>query len=271
MAEEIIFRPILESASRVAALQSGEIDVCIDPPINDLQFLEEDENVVVHNQAGTRLFYFGFNCEHEPFDNQTLRQAISCAIDKQTIVDVVLQGYGQTQKTVVNRGVWSFYDDMEGYEYDVERAKELMAEAGYPDGLDEPVTLYAANSSPYSTIAPMIQQYLSVIGIEVEIVTRDEATLKPTARPVSTTCSCGAGTSSTAWMRSTPSCSPPTTPPTTTTTAIPGWMTCASRSSPRRTATPVSSCPLRCRSIWSRPAPRCLCTWPTWSSPTVRA
>ena len=178
VAEEIIFRPILESASRVAALQSGEIDVCIDPPINDLQFLEEDENVVVHNQAGTRLFYFGFNCEHEPFDNQTLRQAISCAIDKQTIVDVVLQGYGQTQKTVVNRGVWSFYDDMEGYEYDVERAKELMAEAGYPDGLDEPVTLYAANSSPYSTIAPMIQQYLSVIGIQVEIVTRDEATLK---------------------------------------------------------------------------------------------
>ena len=56
VAEEIIFRPILESASRVAALQSGEIDVCIDPPLHDLQLLEEDENVVVHNQAGTRLF-----------------------------------------------------------------------------------------------------------------------------------------------------------------------------------------------------------------------
>ncbi len=178
VAEEIIFRPILEASARVAALQSGEIDVCIDPPINDLEFLEEDENIVVHTQSGTRLFYFGFNCESEPFDNQTLRQAISCAIDKQAIVDVVLEGYGTTQKTVVNRGVWSFYDDMEGYEYDVDRAKELMAEAGYPDGLDEAVNLYAANTTPYSTIAPMIQQYLAEIGITVNIVTVDETTLR---------------------------------------------------------------------------------------------
>lgn len=176
-ADEIIFKPILESASRVAALQSGDIDVCIDPPINELSILESDENVTVHNQAGTRLFYLGFNCSKAPFDNQTLRQAIACAINREEIIQGVLDGYGQAQTTVVNRGVWSFYDDMEGFDYDVERAKQLLSEAGYSEG-ELTVTLYISNGSPYTSIAPMIQEYLRVIGVNVEIQQFDEATLK---------------------------------------------------------------------------------------------
>ena len=51
VSDVIEFRPIIEAASRVAALQSGDIDVCIDPPINELSFLEEDEDITVHNQG----------------------------------------------------------------------------------------------------------------------------------------------------------------------------------------------------------------------------
>ena len=179
MADEIIFRPLLEASQRVIALQNGEIDVCIDPPTTELQFLEEDENITVHTQAGTRLFYLGFNCEKEPFNNETLRQAVSCAIDKDMIVDVVLGGRGKIQYSVLNRGVWSFLDndEIEAFTYDLDRAKELMGEAGYPDG-GLTVDLYSANSAPYSTIAPIIQANLQAIGITVNIVTLDEATLK---------------------------------------------------------------------------------------------
>ena len=179
MADEIIFRPLLEASQRVIALQNGEIDVCIDPPTTELQFLEEDENITVHTQAGTRLFYLGFNCEKEPFNNEKLRQAVSCAIDKDMIVDVVLGGRGKIQYSVLNRGVWSFLDNdkIEAFTYDLDRAKELMAEAGYPDG-GLTVDLYSANSAPYSTIAPIIQANLQAIGITVNIVTLDEATLK---------------------------------------------------------------------------------------------
>ena len=176
-ADEIIFKPILESASRVAALQSGDIDVCIDPPINMLETLKADENVTVHNQAGTRLFYLGFNCEKAPFDNQTLRQAIACAINREEIIQGVLSGYGQAQTTVVNRGVWSFYDEMEGFDYDVDRAKQLLSEAGYSEG-ELTVDLYIANGSPYTSIAPIIQNYLSAIGVTVKVNQFDEATLK---------------------------------------------------------------------------------------------
>ncbi|MBQ8973730.1 MAG: ABC transporter substrate-binding protein [Clostridia bacterium] len=178
-AKTVIFKPILEAASRVIALQNGEIDVCIDPPTTELQFLEDDPNVTVLEAPGTRLFYFGFNCEKAPFDNKTLRQAVASAIDKDTILQVVLSGKGLTQNTVLNRGVWSFYneDDLGAYTYDVDRAKELMAEAGVNPG-ELTVDLYSATDDPYKTIAPIIQANLAVIGINVNIVSLDQATLK---------------------------------------------------------------------------------------------
>ena len=180
MADEIIFKPMLEAAQRVIALQNGEIDVCIDPPATQLEFLESDPNLTLHTQAGTRLFYMGFNCSKAPFDNKTLRQAVACAIDKEGIIQIVLGGRGKSQTTVLNRGMWSFLDNDEvegGYTYDVDRAKELLAQAGYEPG-QLSVDLYAATTDPYKTIAPIIQANLKEIGIEVNIKSFDEATLK---------------------------------------------------------------------------------------------
>ena len=169
MADEIIFKPMLEAAQRVIALQNGEIDVCIDPPATQLEYLESDPNLTLHTQAGTRLFYMGFNCSKAPFDNKTLRQAVACAIDKEGIIQIVLGGRGKSQTTVLNRGMWSFLDNDEvegGYTYDVDRAKELLAQAGYEPG-QLSVDLYAATTDPYKTIAPIIQANLKEIGIEV--------------------------------------------------------------------------------------------------------
>lgn len=181
VAETIIFKPILEASSRVIALQNGEIDVCIDPPTTELQFLEDDNDVTVFTKDGTRLFYFGMNCADETLSNKTLRQAIACAIDKETIVQVVLSGMGKTQNTVVNRGMPTFYneDDLGAYTYDVERAKELLAQAGYEPG-ELNLTLTTATDEPYKTLAPLIQAYLGAIGINVEINTMDQATVKST-------------------------------------------------------------------------------------------
>ena len=179
VADKIIFKPLLEATSRVMALQNGEIDVCIDPLTTELQFLEKDKNLVVHTEDGTRLFYFAFNCEDKDLSNKTLRQAISCAIDKEAIVQIVLGGMGKTQDTVVNRGVPTFYNeaDLGAYTYDVERAKKLLAEAGYAEG-ELTFDLYAATDDPYKTIAPLIQNNLKEIGINVNIVSLDQATLK---------------------------------------------------------------------------------------------
>lgn len=178
-AKEITFKFLLEASQRAIALQNGEIDVCIDPPVTDLRFLEEDENVTVYTQAGTRLFYLGFNVSKDPFTNQKLRQAVSCAVDKETVIAIVLDGLGQWQTSVLNRGAWSFLDndEVEGYTYDPERGKALLAEAGYQPG-ELTVDLFTPTDDPYKTIAPIIQANLKEIGINVEIKSMDQATLK---------------------------------------------------------------------------------------------
>ena len=181
ISDTITFRPIIEDSSRVIALQNGEIDVCINPPINELSFLKDDKNITVFERAGSRLFYFAFNVSKAPWDNKTLRQAVACAIDRDSVLQVAVDGKGTPQTTILNRGLWGFYDEMPGFKYDVDRAKKLMAEAGYPNG-GLKTTLLIANSSPYTNIAQVIQANLKVIGIDVEIQMVDDATLKSTCK-----------------------------------------------------------------------------------------
>ena len=142
-----------------------------------LQYLEEDKNITVYEQTGTRLFYFAFNVEKAPWDNQTLRQAVACAIDRSAVLEAAVYGKGTPQTTILNRGLWGFYDDMEGFDYDVERAKALMAEAGYPDG-GITTTLSYATGTPYEQIATIIQANLADIGITVTLEPMETATLK---------------------------------------------------------------------------------------------
>lgn len=177
VSDAIEFRPYLEASSRVIALQNGEIDVCIDPPMNELQYLENDKNITVYEQTGTRLFYFAFNVTKAPWDNEKLRQAVACAINRDDVITVAVDGKGTPQKTILNRGLWGFYDDMEGFNYDVERAKKLMAEAGYLDGGLE-TTLSFATGGAYANIATVIQANLAEIGINVTLNPMEEATHK---------------------------------------------------------------------------------------------
>lgn len=181
ISDRITFKPYLEASSRVIALQNGEIDVCIDPPVNELPYLEEDANITVEEKTGTRLFYFGFNCEKEPWNNETVRQAVACAIDREAVLQAAVYGKGTPQTTILNRGLWGFYDEMPGFNYDVNRAKDLLAQAGYPNG-GISTTLTIANSSPYLNIAQVIQGNLKEIGIDVSINTLEDATLKSSCK-----------------------------------------------------------------------------------------
>ena len=182
VAEEIEFVPYIEASERAIALQSGEIDVCINPPINELQELEEDENLIVYEKTGTRLFYMGFNVESQTWNNMTLRQAVACAIDRDAVLDAAVSGKGVKQKTILNRGLWSFYDGMEGYDYDLERAKNLMAEAGYVSASEQNTVMHTTltypSSSPCEQIAIIIQANLREIGIDVTLIKMDDADLK---------------------------------------------------------------------------------------------
>src|SRR5699024_6488310 len=98
--------------------------------------ISNGENTVLDETESMSLSYIGFNTEKEPLNDEKVRQAISYGIDRQSIIDGVYDGVGIPAAGPLAPGVFGYDENVEGISYDPEKAKELLAEAGYEDGLD---------------------------------------------------------------------------------------------------------------------------------------
>lgn len=159
------FRYIPENSARLIALQNGEIDVCMNPAIIETSYIAEDANLVLNEIESSRIFHITFNTNSELGSNLKLRQAIACAINKDDVITIGAEGAGTPAKSFWAKSLFGYYDDFAGYSYDLDRAKELLTEAGYPDGLDMEIACMTADA----TVVQVIQSQLSLIGINVKI------------------------------------------------------------------------------------------------------
>ena len=162
----ITIRVIPEDSSRTIALQSGDVDFLQATPSVDVARIEEDENLKLESFLSQSAVYMGFNCKKEPFDKVQVRQAINHAINKDAIIEVVLEGRGQAINTFLSPDMPGANNEINLYPYDVEKAKELLTEAGYPAGFK---TTLALSGDANNRAAQLIQSDLAQIGIEVEI------------------------------------------------------------------------------------------------------
>lgn len=173
--EKLTFRIMPEASSRVVSLQTGEIDICIDPPSIELSHIADDPNLELMQVASEKMHYLAFNMDNGPFaDNQLLRQAIATAINKDNIITVATEGLGTPAVTFFSPGV-GYYDEYNPYAYDVEKAKEMLAEAGYADGFE--FTLYY-NGDLKELMGQVIQSNLKEIGVTVNLEELETAALK---------------------------------------------------------------------------------------------
>lgn len=171
--EKITMRVIPEGSSRVIALQNGEVDIALEPPMVDLSYISDDANCELVQLDACKLDYFSFNSQKAPFDDYRVRHAMSMAVNKQEIIDVVLEGNGRPANNVVGYGTMSYSEDLTTPPYDVEAAKKEMAEAGYPNGFSFSVTL---NGDTRERVAQVLQAQFSQLGIEMTINNWDNAT-----------------------------------------------------------------------------------------------
>lgn len=148
--QEIHISMIGEQKAELEAFKNGELDICNDPPMADVPALLSDPELSDMVVRGPQLstYYFGFNTRKPPFDNAKVRQAFASAIDRQTFVDVAMQGvpYGPAT-SFVPPGMPAHNPDL-GYKYDPDKARALLAEAGYPDGQGFPEVTLVYNSPP---------------------------------------------------------------------------------------------------------------------------
>ncbi|MFD2629122.1 ABC transporter substrate-binding protein [Oceanobacillus kapialis] len=174
--DKVIFRTIPDNGARFMELQSGSIDMMTGLNPQDIQTTEADENLQIIERPSMNVSYMAMNTDKEgPLAEKAVRQAINLAIDKEKLVSLY-EGIGKPAKNPLPPSLWGYNDDIEDYGYDVEKAKELLAEAGYADGFDITLNTFS-NPRPYmpqpKVSAQAIQEMLKEVNINVEVIESD--------------------------------------------------------------------------------------------------
>ena len=164
----IIMRHLAESQSQRLMLEKGDIDIAYSMSAADLKALENNEDVKVQTIGGSGFYYLAVSMKDEKFKNQKVREALRYLIDYQGLNDSVLPYFGKFRDRPIQTGISGALPSI-GYKLDVEKAKALLAEAGYPNGFS--TTLRAISDTPFVNLAPAIQATLAQAGIKAEIIT----------------------------------------------------------------------------------------------------
>ena len=163
----VTFKVVSEPGSRIAELESGSSDAILATLSSNIERVENNEDVTLLRNDSVSIDYIGFNTEKEPFDDPRVRQAITHAFDSQAVLDGVYNGSGTPAEAPLAPGVLGYSEDLEGLEYDMDRAKELLDESGVEDLT---INLMVNDDNPERVdVALWLQESLSNLGITVNV------------------------------------------------------------------------------------------------------
>jgi peptide/nickel transport system substrate-binding protein len=185
--EKVTFKIINNEPARVAALLSGDVDAIEQPPTADLARIKGDPKFTVSSKISHRVIYFNFDhldrpspfitdkagkpLAKNPLLDVRVRRAISKAINRQAIVDRVMEGQAIPSGQLVSEKLFGNVPGLKADAYDVEGAKKLLAEAGYPDGFNITIHGPAGRYVNDEKIVQAVAQMLSRVGITAKVET----------------------------------------------------------------------------------------------------
>lgn len=167
-------RVVPEASQRSVLLETGEIDFAYDVLPSDVERLNSNEKLQVLEAASFKTFYFTLNCTsgNAALQDARVRKAIEYAIDKDALCDAVMYGYAEPIGTLLAPGVFGYSETIPADIYDVEKAKELLAEAGYADGFSMSIWVQSSDQTRQEACV-VIQDMLREVGIEVSVEPMD--------------------------------------------------------------------------------------------------
>ncbi|HEX4763026.1 MAG TPA: ABC transporter substrate-binding protein [Usitatibacter sp.] len=187
--DEVVMLPIQSNATRLAALLSGEVDFVIDPANQDVERLRANPQIRIVEGPEMRVQYLAFDMQRDellygsekkrnPFKDARVRQAVAHAIDADAIRQKVMRGLSRPIGAIIPDLIAGYHPDGDKrLPFDRERAKKLLAEAGYPNGFD--VTLDCGNNAPAAEICQACAAMLSQVGIRTRPNIMPQTTLFP--------------------------------------------------------------------------------------------
>ncbi len=165
--DRIIFRPLEDPATRVNALRTGEVNFIGVPPWDEVEDLKEEGFVLTTNENVPNYTFIHLNFRHPALKDKRVRQALNMAIDKQGLVDEIYAGTGRVENGMLSPGTFAYDPNFTFYDYDPEKAKALLAEAGYGDGLELNWDIYQYGTG--ELLESWIQRDLKKVGVDVNI------------------------------------------------------------------------------------------------------
>lgn len=172
--KKLEFENIPETSSRLTALETGEIDLTWTIPADQITGLENNDDIDIINNPSYLYYFNWFNSSREPFDNPKVRQALRYAVDTEGIVEDLFGETGEVLNSPIPDAVFGS-SDLDLYDYNPEKAKELLDEAGYPNGFSTTMMWSNDGGPQILQLAEAMMSDWSDIGVEVEPIQIERA------------------------------------------------------------------------------------------------
>ena len=167
--EEIKFIAVPDDNTRLLQLEAGQLDIATDVPFNKLQEIDSNPKLTAMGMPSTYTYYLFFNHTRKPYDSQKVREALDYGTDKQALVNFILFGKGQVATSFRPPSSLFYNSSLKDRGYDVEKAKALLAEAGYPNGFELEFIVRSGNSV-YQQVAVLLKEQWRQLGIKLNIL-----------------------------------------------------------------------------------------------------
>jgi len=167
--KQVVMRIFSDSTASAVALETGEVDIMDISTANYEKFSQMD-SVTIYQSESPHITCVHMNSEVYPFDNPLVRQAVNYCVDRAFMVEVALDGLGTEASNIVSPMMFGYDPNAKTYDYDLEQAKALIAEAG----IQTPIDIGKIGSTAFGEkIAPILQENLAAIGLNAEIEVTD--------------------------------------------------------------------------------------------------
>lgn len=169
----LVFRITPNDHKRMLMLLTKDCDISPYPPARDIAWLDEREDINLQTSMSPNTAFWAFNTDKEPFNNPIVRQALAHAIDRNALINAVYFGHAVRADSILPNTSWAHNPTPEAFEYNPQRARELLTEAGYEDGFNMSIwalPVQRAYNPNAGLMAELIQNNLNDVGINVNIV-----------------------------------------------------------------------------------------------------
>jgi peptide/nickel transport system substrate-binding protein len=165
--DKVVFKVVPEETTRISMIETGEAHIAEPLSVPMMETVEASSATEVYRSEGFGTEYIGFNVQKEPFDDVRVRKAVAHAVEMDSIIKGVFNNVGKQANSLLGSKVFGYHEALKAYEYNLNEAKRLLAEAGYPNGFE--ISFKTMDSKERINLAEVVQSQLKGIGIKTNI------------------------------------------------------------------------------------------------------